>query len=73
MAGHTNLVEEAMETLDNRCDLLRQVGSVHDEPGATATSVWLPYWRIMDCGMCAWRNAEQMKFRESSWVEAFAR
>jgi hypothetical protein len=31
MAGHTNLIKEAMESLDDGGDLLRQIAGVHDE------------------------------------------
>jgi hypothetical protein len=31
MTWHTDLVEEAMQTLDDGCDLLRQVAGVHGE------------------------------------------
>lgn len=71
MAGHTNLIEEAVQALDNGCDLLRQVGGVHDEPLAATSSKWLPYWRIMGCGMCAPRNEEALS--GSSLDAAFVR
>jgi hypothetical protein len=38
MTGHTDLVEEAMQTLDDGGDLLRQVAGVHGEGDRSAAS-----------------------------------
>ena len=43
MARHANLVEEAMQALDDGGNLLRQVGSVHCELRA-ASSEGADYW-----------------------------